>query len=196
MQREFQETSTRYSEVKQSIEQLNIVYTKMAQGLNDRVKRWTKFRNYLSVEISNKYSHNLEIRGFTGKLEFNHEEQTLDVFINTQKGSSKMSSIKDASGGERSYATVSLILALWGQMETPFRALDEFDVFMDAVNRRVTLNLLLEGCRDQGGQFLFSTPQEVSVVSSDLRMHKLNEPIRGTQESTTSNRFTAKNLSN
>jgi hypothetical protein len=45
------------------------------------------------------------------------------------------------SGGERSYSTVSLILAMWQMMEGPFRAMDEFDVFMDARNRKIAYNL-------------------------------------------------------
>lgn len=41
--------------------------------------------------------------------------------------------MKQLSGGERSFATVAFALALGGETDTPFRAMDEFDVFMDSV---------------------------------------------------------------
>jgi chromosome segregation ATPase len=37
---------------------------------------------------------------------------------------------KSLSGGEKSYSTICLLLSLWASMRNPFRALDEFDVFM------------------------------------------------------------------
>ena len=51
--------------------------------------------------------------------------------------------MKTLSGGEKSYSTISLVLALWSQIQPPFRILDEFDVFMDSLNRRIALDQII-----------------------------------------------------
>ena len=42
-------------------------------------------------------------------------------------------SVSPDEGGEKSYSTICFILAIWEAMETPFRCLDEFDIFMVGV---------------------------------------------------------------
>ena len=88
--------------------------------------------------------------------------------------------IRSLSGGERSYATVCFIISLWDAIESPFRVLDEFDVFMvsavdgylilqmlvqsskclqDEVNRRVSMDLLINEANENfKHQYIFLTP--------------------------------------
>ena len=73
--------------------------------------------------------------------------------------------LRQLSGGERSFATVCFALALGEFTASPFRAMDEFDVYMDAVNRRVSLASLLQNAADAAHlQFLLLTPQDVAAV--------------------------------
>ena len=51
--------------------------------------------------------------------------------------SSQVSNIRVLSGGEKSFVTLSLIMATTHVIESPFFIMDEFDVFMDEANRVV-----------------------------------------------------------
>jgi chromosome segregation ATPase len=68
---------------------------------------------------------------------------------------------KSLSGGEKSYATICLLLALWEAMASPFRALDEFDVFMDAANRHLAMKLMVDHARTSHhrSQYILISPQ-------------------------------------
>lgn len=45
-------------------------------------------------------------------------------------GKATLSDMPSLSGGERSFSTVCFVLSLWAIAEAPFRALDEFAVYM------------------------------------------------------------------
>ena len=68
-------------------------------------------------------------------------------------------------------------LALGDESDSPFRAMDEFDVFMDAVNRRLSIETLLNFARENvDKQFLFITPQDISAVdatAADIKIQKM-----------------------
>ena len=71
------------------------------------------------------------------------------------------------AGGEKSYTTVAFALALGEWTQSPFRAMDEFDVFMDAINRRVAMeNLFSNSLEHPDLQFIFLTPQVSKICIS------------------------------
>ncbi|KAK2975814.1 hypothetical protein RJ640_022831, partial [Escallonia rubra] len=45
--------------------------------------------------------------------------------------------------------------------EAPFRAMDEYDVFMDAVSRKISLDSLVDFASAQGSQWIFITPHDI-----------------------------------
>jgi len=105
--------------------------------------------------------------------------------------------VKGLSGGERSFTTLCLLLALGEKLETPFRILDEyvselddtsptsvedalttfahfaslilrFDVFLDTSARRLVMQMLIFTAKKlKHRQFIFITPQDISGLKAD-----------------------------
>ena len=48
----------------------------------------------------------------------------------------RATNILSLSGGERSYTTLCLLMSLGHVIETPFRVMDEYDVFLDQPSRQ------------------------------------------------------------
>ncbi|XP_034053646.1 structural maintenance of chromosomes protein 6-like [Gymnodraco acuticeps] len=93
--------------------------------------------------------------------------------------------MRSLSGGERSFSTVCFVVSLWAITEAPFRCLDEFDVFMDMVNRRISMDMMLKVASGQRyRQFIFLTPQSISSLpqSKNIRILRLKDPDRGIKE--------------
>lgn len=86
----------------------------------------------------------LSKRNFRGSLKLFYQPENnrrLEVKVQLPSEAGKKSIVKDMktlSGGEKSYTTVCFITALAHAISSPFHCMDEFDVFMDEVNRRVS----------------------------------------------------------
>jgi structural maintenance of chromosomes protein 6 len=78
------------------------------------------------------FQNHLSSRDYTGRLQFDHNNEELDIIVNPNKSHERRDThdLKSLSGGERSFSTVSFLLALWSIVDCPLLILDEFDVFM------------------------------------------------------------------
>ncbi|XWS51588.1 hypothetical protein CRYUN_Cryun12cG0189600 [Craigia yunnanensis] len=121
-----------------------------------------------------RFNGHLGKKGISGHIKVSYEEKTLSVEVKMPQDASS-SIVRDTrglSGGERSFSTLCFALALHDMTEAPFRAMDEFDVFMDAVSRKISLDTLVEFALAQGSQWIFITPHDISMVKHGERIKK------------------------
>jgi chromosome segregation ATPase len=114
--------------------------------------------DYVERTVSAKFKHYMRKKGHFGKISVKRKEKKLEIGVRIGQDKNKDSVIKDLkqlSGGERSFATVAFALALGGETDAPFRAMDEFDVFMDSVNRKIAMENLIRCVSDY--QFVVSS---------------------------------------
>lgn len=155
----------------QDLEKLGKV---LKDSLITRRDRWAKFRSFISARAKAQFTYLLSERSFRGKLYADHKQKLLDIQvepdITKRDGSGREA--KSLSGGEKSFSQICLLLSIWEAMGSPIRCLDEFDVYMDSVNRKMSIDLLISAARQsQGRQFILITPGSKSEIKLDSDIH-------------------------
>ncbi|KAK3132524.1 hypothetical protein QOZ80_6AG0523890 [Eleusine coracana subsp. coracana] len=192
LKQRFQQESRRYTE---SIDYLRALHDKKEQkirrkqqmyaGFRDKLNacqkaldlRWKKFQRNASLlkrQLTWLFNEHLGKKGISGHINVDYNNQVLSVEITMPQDVSR-DTVRDTrglSGGERSFSTLCFTLALHGMTEAPFRAMDEFDVFMDAVSRKISLDTLVDFAVEQGSQWIFITPHDISMVKPGDRIKK------------------------
>uniref|UniRef100_A0AAR2L5Q5 Structural maintenance of chromosomes protein 6 n=1 Tax=Pygocentrus nattereri TaxID=42514 RepID=A0AAR2L5Q5_PYGNA len=161
--RQYQEALENYNSVAQHVKGLKHFIHLLSKITNTRHNVYTEMRRYLSVRCKYYFDSMLSQRGYTGTMVFNHKKEALSVSVQPGEGDkATLSDMRSLSGGERSFSTVCFVLSLWAIAEAPFRCLDEFDVYMDMVNRRISMDMMLKIAASQRyRQFIFLTPQSM-----------------------------------
>nr|XP_020463607.1 structural maintenance of chromosomes protein 6-like isoform X2 [Monopterus albus] len=134
----------------------------------------------LSVRCKLYFNNFLIKMNCCGSMIFDHNNETLSISVKPPgREDDGVGDMRSLSGGERSFSTVCFMLSLWEITESPFRCLDEFDVYMDMHNRRISLDLLLElSERQHLRQFIFITPLTTSSLPKTrlIKIHQLEDP--------------------
>jgi chromosome segregation ATPase len=128
-----------YDDKMHDIEKVQDNFDRLRTDLIARLKKWKKFRGKISFNTDKAFDKCLQQKGQSGELVFDHENKELNLTVqkDNRDTQSQIGNVKLLSGGERSYTTLALLMSLGDALETPFRIMDEFDVFMDSVSRKV-----------------------------------------------------------
>ncbi|CAA3008732.1 structural maintenance of chromosomes 6B isoform X1 [Olea europaea subsp. europaea] len=144
------------------------------KALELRLSKFQRNATLLKRQLTWQFNGHLRRKGICGQIKVSYEEQTLSIEVKMPQDASS-SSVRDTrglSGGERSFSTLCFALALHEMTEAPFRAMDEFDVFMDAVSRKISLDAIVDFALAQGSQWIFITPHDISMVKNDEKIKK------------------------
>ncbi len=138
---------------------------------------------HISKMSNNTFDIILNKKGSSGFIEFDHRNKSLNLVVqkDNRDAMTQTNDVKALSGGERSFTTLSLLLALGESLETPFRVMDEFDVFLDPVARKIALRTMINLAKEMSHrQFIFITPQDLSNIPTDpqLKIFHLKPPKR------------------
>ncbi|KAG8312725.1 Structural maintenance of chromosomes protein 6 [Homalodisca vitripennis] len=168
LERNFKERHDQFNKINYELGELKSLLRKTKDAL---VKRRQK-EHQLQISMSTSARHNFHMylteRDFDGWLKFDFSEKTLNIIVRHQAETdlAVQTNTSSLSGGEKSFSTVAFIMAMWQEVKLPFHFLDEFDVFMDGINRRIVMDMLIEHAKETKQQFVFLTPLDMSSVSS------------------------------
>ncbi|KAE8752800.1 hypothetical protein FOCC_FOCC000538 [Frankliniella occidentalis] len=181
-EQDYHEKVLSFNVLKEQLEHLRINAKTLQKVLNLRKKICHTVKNITSVIVSHQFGRVLLSRNCSGKIVVNFQTKTLEIIVHPMdEGERAGKGTSSLSGGERSFATVAFIIALWNVTDLPFYFLDEFDVFLDPPSRVLALQLLLKFAKlKPGHQFGFITPHTLPGVcdSPEVTIFRLADPVR------------------
>nr|XP_054485029.1 structural maintenance of chromosomes protein 6 isoform X3 [Agelaius phoeniceus] len=175
---QFQYAKERYEDASNKVKNLRRFIGVLDEVMAERLKVYRQFLRSLSMRCKLHFEHLLRVRGCSGHIMFDHKNETLSITVQPrEEEKAACSDLRSLSGGERSFSTVCFILSLWNISESPFRCMDEFDVYMDMVNRRIAIDMILERADFQPyRQFILFTPLSMSSLPMSPHIHILRMP--------------------
>jgi len=174
IERMYESYSKLYLELKEKARLVAENREKALEEVKTRMEAWrTVIRNLLD-HVNLQYQTILSEAQAVGDVRLMNEHDIeaagLEIFVGFRGGKPVPLNAYTQSGGERSTATMTFLLALQQHVQSPFRAVDEYDIHMDPRNREIIANLLVSSVRGLDAQYLAITPSQVTFTEKDVHI--------------------------
>jgi len=174
IERMYESYSKLYLELKEKARLVAENREKAMEEVKTRMEAWRTVIQNLLDHVNLKYQGILSEAHAIGDVrlinEHDIEEAGLEIFVGFKGGKPVPLNAYTQSGGERSIATMTFLLALQQHVQSPFRAVDEYDVHMDPKNREIIANLLVSSVMGLDVQYLAITPSQVTYTGKDVHI--------------------------
>jgi len=133
-----------------------------------RKQRWTNETNNLISEVKTSYTEILKRVNASGDVNLMNahdiDEAGIELLVGFKGAEPQVLNAYTQSGGERTTALMCFLLALQQQIQSPIRAIDEFEAHLDPRNREAILQGIIEFMRSEETQYIVITPGQLVSV--------------------------------
>jgi chromosome segregation ATPase len=168
IERMYESYSKLYLELKEKAQIVAENREKTLEEVKTRMQSWRTVIGNLLDRVSLEYQRTLTQAQAVGEVRLSNgqdiETAGLEILVGFKGGKPVPLDAYTQSGGERTTATMSFLLALQQHVRSPFRAVDEYDIHMDPKNRELVAEMLVSRVNDPNAQYIVITPSQVTFT--------------------------------
>jgi len=135
------------------------------EELELRKQKWSGELNKLLRDVRVDYGEILKRVNASGDVNLANvqdiDEAGLELLVGFRGSEPQLLDAYTQSGGERTTALMCFLLALQQRIQSPIRALDEFETHLDPRNREAILQGIIEFMKGEGTQYIVITPGQL-----------------------------------
>lgn len=174
IERMYESYSKLYLELKEKAKMVEENREKALEEVKTRMEAWKTVIKNLLEHVNIQYQGILALAQATGQVRLVDEQDIelagLEILVGFKGAKPLPLNAHTQSGGERSTATMTFLLALQQHVKSPFRAVDEYDIHMDPRNREMIASLLVSSVKGLDAQYLAITPSQLSFTGNDVHV--------------------------
>jgi chromosome segregation protein len=174
VERMYESYSKLYLELKEKAQLVAENREKTLEEVKTRMQSWRTVIHNLLDRVNLEYQKTLVQTQAVGEVKLANENDIegagLEILVGFKGGKPVPLDSFTQSGGERTTATMSFLLALQQHVRSPFRAVDEYDIHMDPKNRELIAQILISAVNDSTAQYLIITPSQITFAKEDVNI--------------------------
>jgi chromosome segregation protein len=174
IERMYESYSKLYLELKEKAQVVVENREKTLEEVKTRMQAWRTVIQSLLDRVNLEYQKILSQAQAVGEVNLvnghDMESAGLEILVGFKGGKPVALDAYTQSGGERTTATMSFLLALQHHVRSPFRAVDEYDIHMDPKNREIIAKMLISTVKDANAQYIVITPSQVTLAREEANI--------------------------
>lgn len=174
IERMYESYSKLYLELKEKAQVVAENRGKALEEVKTRMQAWRTVMQSLLDRVDLEYQKILVQTQANGEVRLANgqdiETAGLEILVGFKGGKPVPLDAYTQSGGERTTATMSFLLALQQHVRSPFRAVDEYDIHMDPRNRETIAKMIVSTVKDASAQYIVITPSQVTFAEEEANI--------------------------